>query len=461
MCGIVGLASTRDAAKPSLDALKRLEYRGYDSVGLGLVDKGLRVWRKEGRIQAFLDEFAGGFPPGATAIAHTRWATHGAPVESNAHPIGDDGIAVVHNGIIENEGALRAELAAEGVVFATETDTEVVLRLLLAAPGSTLEERLPAVLARLEGAYALAIVSESEPGRVYFARRHSPLVLGLGEGETWLASDLSAILPETRNAVFLEENRHGWLTPEGCVIIGPAGIVEEPVVSVLPFNPVAAQKGPYSHFMQKEIHEQPRAFTETLGELLSPEGVALPAPVAEILAGAKRLRLIACGTSWHAALACRIWVEDLAGVPCEVEIASEALARPTLPTPGLVAIAVSQSGETFDTVAAARALKDAGVPLLALVNTQGSTLERMADGVLRTRAGPEIGVAATKTHTAQLLVLYLVALHLAKSHGGEVAERVSELRRLPAFLERVLAESEGPVRDFARKVAGTKNALFL
>lgn len=461
MCGIVGLAAGRDASEPSLGALKRLEYRGYDSVGLGVVDGGLSVWRKEGRIQALLEGFGGEFPPGATAIAHTRWATHGAPVESNAHPIGDGGLAVVHNGIIENEAALRAELAAGGAVFATETDTEVVLRLLLSVPGDTVEERLPAVLSRLEGAYALAIVGESEPGRVYFARRHSPLVLGLGERETWLASDLSAFLPETRNAVFLEESRHGWITPEGCHIVGPDGEVEEPVVSVLPFNPVAAQKGRFSHFMEKEIHEQPRAFTETLGELLTADGVALPEPAAGLLAGAKRLRLIACGTSWHAALASRIWVEELAGVPCEVEIASEAVARPTLAEEGLVAVAVSQSGETFDTLAAARALKEAGVPLVALVNTQESTLERMADGVLRTRAGPEIGVAASKTHTSQLLVLHLMALHMAAGKEVDVAARVDKLRRLPAFLERVLAESEEPVRKFAREVAGTRNALFL
>ncbi|MBC8514393.1 glutamine--fructose-6-phosphate transaminase (isomerizing) [bacterium] len=459
MCGIVGLIRQKDAAGAVLEALQRLEYRGYDSVGLGVIDHKLDVFRKEGKINVLLDSFQGQFPEGGTAIAHTRWATHGRPEVKNAHPLSDGGIAVVHNGIIENEASLRQELIKGGALFSSDTDTEVILRLLL-EDGGKVEDALPRILPRLEGAFALAILDERERNRIFFARRHSPLVLGIGEKENWMASDLSAFLPETREVIFLEEDRWGWITEEDIEIRRNDGSPVKPQVKIFPWNPVSAQKGRFSHFMLKEIHEQPRAITDTLSDKLSPQGLHLSEDVVALLRKTKRIQCVACGTSFNATLAFRSWVENIAGIPCEVEIASESRNRPLFPSEGLLVIAVSQSGETFDTLKAVEPFLDAQVPVLSVVNTTGNSLERCSTAILRTHAGMEIGVAASKTHLAQLSTLFLVALQLAELGGTDISDELLALRRLPSVLETVLG-MERDIKEIAQRFTATQNALFL
>ncbi len=470
MCGIVGYVGPRDAVSVLVEGLSRLEYRGYDSAGVAVLNGGGVETRKlAGRIGGLRELLARAPLHGSCGIGHTRWATHGAPTERNAHPHADctGTVALVHNGIIENADVLRKRLEVGGHRFVTETDTETLVHLIEESPGAPLENRVIAALQHIEGTYGIAVVAETDPGKIVVARRGSPVLLGVGDGEFLVASDVSAVLEHTRSVVYLNDGDVAVLTSGGYRVLDPEAREQERAVDDIEWDLDAIALGGYPHFMLKEICEQSETVRSTLrGRLLVAEGSArlhglnlTPEDCREI----QRVAIVACGTSWHAGLVGRHILEELVGIPVSVEYASEYRYRRQLRLPGTVTIAISQSGETADTLEALRAAKAAGSTVLGLVNVVGSTIAREADGGVYLHAGPEIGVASTKAFTAQVVALLLLGLYLGRQRGLPAEQGralVAQLVRLPELVERALAV-EPQVKALAERYADAPNALYL
>jgi len=470
MCGIVGYVGPRQATPILLEGLRRLEYRGYDSAGVAVQNgRGLGVVKLAGRVAGLCHQLETEPLSGTSGIAHTRWATHGAPTQRNAHPHVDchGRIALVHNGIIENAGTLREALARAGHQFTTDTDTETLVHLIEDAPGATLEARVNSALDHVEGTYGLAVISADEPGKLVAARRGSPVLLGIGEDEFFVASDASAVLAHTRSVVYLTDGDIAVLTPSQYHVIDRASHVQPRAVDELAWDLEAIELGGYPHFMLKEIWEQPETVQSTMrGRLLFDEGSArlnglnlAPGAAAAI----KRIVIVACGTSWHAGLVGRHAIEQLAQIPVEVEQASEYRYRPKLQGPDSVTIAISQSGETADTLEAMRAAKRAGSRVLGVVNVVGSSIAREADGGIYLHAGPEIGVASTKAFTSQVVALVMLALYLGRQRGLPVETGralVCRLTQLPGLVAQTLA-LQPEVKALAQRYGTAGNFLYL
>ena len=511
MCGIVAGLAQRDISKILIEGLHRLEYRGYDSAGVAVIDPAgeLRRARAVGKVRALEDELREAPLSGAIGVAHTRWATHGRPAQHNAHPhLSSERVAVVHNGIIENHEALRGELEGAGYVFTSETDTEVVAHLVdrELCSGLTLPEAVNAVTARLDGAFALAVMEQRNPELLVGARQGSPLVVGVGIDEHFIASDPLALLPVTDRFIYLDEGDMVAITPAGIQVLERTGDRDEltPVTREVvryEHSVEAAGKGEYRHFMMKEIMEQPRVLSRTLAERLDPKGVRLEAfdvsrhsflaasesgaekgkqvvdvaRLTQLFADVRQVQIIACGTSYHAGMVARYWLEEVAGIPAQVEVASEFRYRERVAAPGTLFLTLSQSGETADTLAALRDIQklnregpQAGHYLasLAICNVAGSSLVRESDLSLLTHAGPEIGVASTKAFTTQLVALMLTTLALRQAKGdGQTDDLLSRqllmrLKDLPHVIEQSLA-LDGEIAQLAEKFMHRHHTLFL
>jgi glutamine---fructose-6-phosphate transaminase (isomerizing) len=472
MCGIVGGIAQRDVVPILMEGLRRLEYRGYDSAGLAIEVPGGTIERRrtEGKVQRLQEALEASPLAGVCGIAHTRWATHGVPSERNAHPqVSGPGVALVHNGIIENHEPLRRELQALGYHFESETDTEVVahrIRRYLDEKADLLGA-VRQTVAELEGAYALAVVSSDDPEKIVVARAGCPVVIGLGIGENFVASDVAALLPVTRRFMFLEEGDVALVTREAVKVWDGAGkpVHREEKESALSAD--AMDRGQYRHFMQKEIHEQPRAVAETLSERIGAgrvlEQVFGPA-APEVFAKTRAVQIVACGTSYHAGLVARYFIEKLAQIPCMVEVASEYRYRQPVVPKNTLFVTISQSGETLDSLEALRAAKKMGyLATLGICNVPESALVRECDLVLMTRAGPEIGVASTKAFTTQLAGLSLLGLSLARRNGFPAkaeADLVRQLAGIPALLEKIL-DMDPAIELLAERFADKQHALFL
>jgi glutamine---fructose-6-phosphate transaminase (isomerizing) len=472
MCGIVGYVGPRRAAPILLEGLKRLEYRGYDSAGLAVHDgEQIEIVRAVGKL-ANLERALEQRPlAGSTGLGHTRWATHGRPSEPNAHPHAAGDVAVVHNGIIENHLELKHRLEREGARFASDTDTEIVAHLVHRALADGAQDCFEAVrraLAELRGAYSLAVVCKQEPDRIVVAKSASPLVIGLGQGETLCGSDIPALLGHTRDMIFLEDGEMAALSATGARIETLDGKPVERAPRRIDWSPIQAEKAGYKHFMLKEIFEQPRAVEDTLrGRVRLEEGELVDAEMglaAGTIAGIDRVVLYACGTSYHAALAGRYWIEQLARLPAQAELASEVRYREPVIRSGDLVVAVSQSGETADTLAAVRAAREAGAHVLAIANVLDSAIPRASQGALYTHAGPEIGVASTKCFTTQLVALLMLAVHLGRRRGSLDAQRAREvlqaLIELPHAMRDALAKKDA-VYAVARHWQHAGHMLFL
>lgn len=472
MCGIVGAAAERDVTPILLEGLRRLEYRGYDSAGLVLQNEAglLKRVRTTGKVARLEEALAADPASGRCGIAHTRWATHGAPSDRNAHPhLSRDEIAIVHNGIIENYELLRERLRPLGYEFESETDTEVACHLIHAHYQRTrdLLAAVQAAVAELDGAYALGVVSSCEPGRLVAARKGSPLVVGIGLGEHFIASDVFALLPVTQRFIFLEEGDIADIRRESLAIYDRSGSAVERPVRTSELAADAADRGQYRHFMLKEIHEQPRAIAETLEGRLGEDRVleaAFGPKAVQLFQTIKRVQIVACGTSYHAGSVARYWFETYAGLPCDVEVASEFRYRPHVVSPDTLFVTISQSGETADTLAALREAKSLGYSAsLAICNVPESSLVRESDLTLMTRAGPEIGVASTKAFTTQLTALLLLVAALGRYHRLDPAAEqrlVQALRQVPGLVEQAL-QLESHIETLAERFADKHHTLFL
>jgi glucosamine--fructose-6-phosphate aminotransferase (isomerizing) len=481
MCGIVGYVGPKDVVSVIIEGLRRLEYRGYDSAGIavGSEGKNLELRRAPGKLRN-LEEVIRQHPlQGTYGIGHTRWATHGRPTEENAHPHRDCSgrIVVVHNGIVENYLELKRELAGEGHTFVTETDTEVIAHLIEQEQRSAedsgktmlLEESVRRAARRLTGAYAISVISADQPDTIVSARNGPPVVIGVGEGESFVASDVPGILHHTRMMYFLADGDVAILTPHGVKFTNLAGEPVERKVEKILWDPIQAEKGGYKHFMLKEIFEQPRAVRDTTLSRISME-------TGEVFLGEMKItddhfravtqvNIAACGTSWHSALAGKYMIERLARVPVEVDYASEYRYRDPIADPHALGVLITQSGETADTLAAQREMIAKGSMTVAICNVVGSMVAREAHGTIYTHAGPEIGVASTKAFTAQLTALFLFALFLAQKRGtiaeAESIALVDALSRIPGRIEEVLRQRDGECRQLARIYSSASNFLFL
>jgi glucosamine--fructose-6-phosphate aminotransferase (isomerizing) len=472
MCGIVGAVAGRDIVPVLIEGLRRLEYRGYDSAGVAVINGTGTLTRRRtaGKVKMLQEALVAEPAHGATGIAHTRWATHGVPSERNAHPhISRDGLAIVHNGIIENHEELRAELKAQGYEFTSETDTEVVAHRIhyhVQRLGD-LFKAVRATVAELEGAYALVVLDQRAPDRLVVARMGCPVVIGLGEQENFVASDVAALLPVTRRFIFLEEGDVAEVRREGVRVLDAAGAGAERPVKVSELSAAAAEKGPYAHYMLKEIHEQALAVANTLQERVA-NGRLLEAAfgprAAQIFPRVDYVSIAACGTSYHAGTVAQYFIEQICRIPCRVEIASEYRYRnPVVPKNALF-VSISQSGETADTLAALRLAKQGGyLAALAICNAPESSLVRESDLVMLTRAGPEIGVASTKAFSTQITALSLLVIALARTRQAD-AERerglVERLVQLPGLIDKTLA-LDPVIRELAGRFADKHHALFL
>jgi glutamine---fructose-6-phosphate transaminase (isomerizing) len=474
MCGIVGYVGEKSAVEIIVDGLKRLEYRGYDSAGVAVLDgSGLQVRRAPGRLKALEDVLRARPIGGTVGIGHTRWATHGRPCEENAHPHTDchGSLVVVHNGILENYVELKERLVAEGHTFRSETDTEVLAHLVehhLDGEGH-LDAAVRAALHEVQGSYAIGVVATAAPDRLIVAKQGAgSVVVGLGRGETFVASDIPAILAHTRDMIVLEDDELAVVTAAGVQVTTlDRRPVERAPVRIL-WDPIMAEKGGYRHFMLKEIYEQPRAITDTFsgrfgletGDVVLPE-LNLDAAAARAL---QRVVLVACGTSWHAAMLGRTMIERLAGLPAEVDLASEFRYRDAVVGPATLVIAISQSGETADTIGAVKAARLKGCPVLAITNVVGSALARESTGILQMHAGPEIGVASTKAFSTMIVAGYLLALWLGRQRGTltpeETKKRLHDLVEIPRMVEQTL-QLDGAIAELARQLSGARDVLYL
>jgi len=474
MCGIVGYLGDKDAVGVIVEGLKRLEYRGYDSAGVAVLGpSGLEVRRAAGRIKVLEGMLRDHPVRGTVGIGHTRWATHGRPTDENAHPHTDGSgtLVVVHNGIIENYLPIKERLAAEGHVFTSETDTEVIAHLIERHLGQTprLEDAVRRALGELKGSYAIVVLSKRTPDRLVAAKHGAgSVVVGLGQGETYLASDIPALLAHTRDVVVLEDEDVAVVTRHGVEIADLQGAPVSRAPARILWDPILAEKGGYRHFMLKEIYEQPRAVADTLRGRVSPEGGTVVLPEIgldpDVVAGLQRVVFVACGTSYHAAIVGRFLVERLAGLSSDVDLGSEFRYRDAVLGPETLVVAISQSGETADTLGAVKAARDRGAPIVGITNVVGSALARESTGVLYTHAGPEIGVASSKTFTATLTACYLLALWLGRRRGVLLAEdgrkHIQGLLELPRLMEQTL-EREPEIAELAKEMAAYKNFLFL
>ena len=468
MCGIIGIVGNDDAAPRLMDGLRRLEYRGYDSAGIcTLVDGALERRRAEGKLDNLQRELDAAPLPGSIGIAHTRWATHGAPTVGNAHPHVVDGVAVVHNGIIENFKALREEMQAKGRSFSSETDSEVVAHLVAdqLGQGKDPEAAVAAVLPRLHGAFALAILFRDHPGMIVGARVGAPLTVGYGKGENYLGSDAIALAALTQRIAYLDEGDWAVVTHDRVRLFDKDNKPVEREVVESGASAVRIEKGNHAHFMQKEIFEQPMAVAQTLGSYLRPleQKVALP-QMAFSFAPVPRVTIVACGTSFYAGMVAKYWLERFARVPCDLDVASEFRYRDPVLEPGGLALFISQSGETADTLAALRHARAQGQKIAVVVNVPTSSMAREADLLLPTHAGPEIGVASTKAFTCQLAVLAALAAKVARDKGAmseeEEREIVAHLTEAPAAINAALAHDD-EIREMAPVIAAARDVLYL
>jgi len=480
MCGIVGYVGAKECAPILVEGLRRLEYRGYDSAGLALQTnsavgsrgaRSIEIVRAVGKLANLEAALRRNPLAGTTGIGHTRWATHGRPSEANAHPHSAGAVAVVHNGIIENHVALRRELEAKGIRFASDTDTEIVAHLIdeaLRAGETSLARAVRAALRRVRGSYGIAVVSGESPSEIVVAKSDSPLVIGLGDGEVLCASDIPALLSHTRDVVFLHDGEVATLTPGGAAITTLDGASVERAPRRIDWSPTQAEKGGYKHFMLKEIHEQPRAVEDTLrGRVDLREGDVIGEEIgisADLARRIERVYFVACGTSAHAAVAGRYWVEQIARISAVVEVGSEVRYRDPVFSDRDLVVAVSQSGETIDTLAAVKTAKAKGATVLAVTNVIDSAIPRASDGALYTHAGPEIGVASTKCFTTQLVAMLLLAVYLGRRRGTlaqDEARRILEaLARAPQQMRDVLSNTDD-VRYLAKKHMRAAHMLFL
>jgi glucosamine--fructose-6-phosphate aminotransferase (isomerizing) len=468
MCGIIGIISNSDVAERLVDGLKRLEYRGYDSAGVATVHDGaIERRRAEGKLANLVTELRDEPLPGTTGIAHTRWATHGAPTTSNAHPHATREVALVHNGIIENFKPLRAELMARGRIFDSQTDTEVVAHLVseLVEQGASPKEAVRQVLPRLHGAFALAILFRSHPDMLIGARLGSPLVVGYGDGETYLGSDALALAPLTQKIAYLEEGDWVVITKDGAEIFDKDNVPVERPVTLSGVSGAMIDKGNHRHFMQKEIYEQPVVVAQTLRAYLRRMENEVAMPDMDFDLGAvKRITIVACGTSFYAGMVAKYWFEKFARVPVDIDVASEFRYRDPVLEKGGLALFISQSGETADTLAALRHAKAADQIIAVVVNVPTSSMAREADLLLPTHAGPEIGVASTKAFTCQLAVLAALAANLARAKGlltpAEEAEIVWHLSEAPAAMNEALGH-DGEIEAMAHLIAPARDVLYL
>lgn len=470
MCGIVGYVGDKLATPVLVEGLKRLEYRGYDSAGVAIMNgKGVEIRRAAGKIARLEAVVAAEPSNGTLGIAHTRWATHGPPTESNAHPhMSQDGtIAVVHNGIIENATVLKASLEARGYVFRSDTDSEVLAHLIEAAYAGNLEAAVIEALRQVEGTYGLAVISSREKDKIVAARKGSPLLLGLGDHEYYIASDASAILSHTRQVVYLDDGDVAVITRDGYKVLDLDAVLLDKPVSRIDWDLTQIERGGYAHFMLKEIFEQPTTVENTMrGRLILEEGFSklggLNIPLEELLK-VDNIIITACGTSWHSALIGELMIEELCRIPVEVEYASEFRYRNPIVTPTTLCIVISQSGETADTLAAMREAKRRGARTLGLVNVVGSTIAREDDGGIYLHAGPEIGVASTKAFTSQVIALALFTLKLARlrnlsvERGREIAQALADL---PAQIQSILDRAD-EIEELAEEFKRAQNFLYL
>ncbi|MCU0116387.1 glutamine--fructose-6-phosphate transaminase (isomerizing) [Curtobacterium poinsettiae] len=473
MCGIVGYVGSNSSQDVLLGGLRRLEYRGYDSAGIAVVDPAgdLVSAKKSGKLQALVDELESSpIPDGTTGIGHTRWATHGGPTDGNAHPHLADGdkLALIHNGIIENFSELRAELQAEGIEFRSETDSEVAAHLVGRAFRDTgdLTAAMQQAVQRLEGAFTLLVVHADQPGVVVGARRNSPLVVGLGDGENFMGSDVAAFVAYTQRALSIGQDEIATIRPDGVDVIHFDGTPATPTEFEVNWDASAADKGGWSSFMAKEISEEPEAVAKTILGRVHDGAVTLTDldPIAERLATVDRVIVIACGTAAYAGILGKYAIEQWARIPVEVELAHEFRYRDPVLNERTLVVSISQSGETMDTLMAVKYAREQGAQVLSICNTQGATIPRESDAVIYTHAGPEVAVASTKAFIAQGVALYLLGLHLATLRGTltteQIAEQVAELEGLAPKLQQTIEDAAG-IKDLARWMADTRSVLFL
>ena len=467
MCGIMGYVGSGNAMEPILDGLERLEYRGYDSAGIAVLEAGaISIHKRQGRLSVLRMELPP-LPQAQLGIGHTRWATHGVPSDTNAHPHSscDGRIALVHNGIIENYAALKKQLLSEGHKFQSDTDTEVIVHMIEKYYRDDLEDAVRATIKEIKGSYALAVICQDEPDRLIAVKKDSPLIIGLGQAGNYIASDIPAILHRTNQVYILEDGELAIVQADHIAISDFAGNPIDREVFTVTWDPISAEKGGYEHFMLKEIYEQPRVLTETLRGMINRGMVDMRDIDAEkILSTVEKIYIVACGTAYHAGLVGRYAIEKLARIPVETDIASEFRYRDILWQPHSLMIVISQSGETADTLAALREAKRHGVPVLAVTNVVGSSVAREADAVIYTHAGPEIAVASTKAYISQILVMYLLALQLAgqqhKADKSELIRLSAVLPQLEGLVEAVLAQEES-IRRLAEKYRTVESTFFL
>ncbi|MFZ2197914.1 MAG: glutamine--fructose-6-phosphate transaminase (isomerizing), partial [Thermodesulfovibrionales bacterium] len=470
MCGIIGYIGARNAVNVILEGLKRLEYRGYDSAGIAFFsEEGIDVIRCKGKIKDLATIVEEKNLVSSGGIGHTRWATHGRPSEENAHPHRSGGIVIVHNGIIENYLPLKKKLADKGYTFESDTDTEVLCHLIRDYTEKLpLEDAVRAALKEVKGAYAIAVVNEKEPNKIVGVRKDSPLVVGLGDGEYFLASDVPAFLHYSREVMFLDEGEMVVITGDGVVVTDLDGMPVHKEVKSITWSPSMAEKGGYRHFMLKEIFEQPRAVSDTIRGRFSMENSRVNLDEfglsPDFLKGIKKIFIVACGTSWHSGLAGKYMIEDLARIPVEVDVASEFRYRKPLMTPEHLMVVITQSGETADTLAAQREASRLGAKTLTICNVVGSTSAREANAVFYTHSGPEIGVASTKAFLTQVMSLYLLAIALGQLKGSlgteESRELLSELLLMPGKIEKALATDE-IIKPIAKDYFRAKGFIYL
>jgi len=472
MCGIVGYVGNREATDVLLDGLKRLEYRGYDSAGIAVLNgHGIEMKRAEGKLAELGKKIKKSKPQGHIGIGHTRWATHGIPSERNAHPhrVGD--IVVVHNGIIENFSELRKQLAKKGCRFKSETDTEIFCHLINEElkKNKDLGKAIPKALEKVRGSYALVVLHAKTPDKLYVAKLGSPLVVGFGKKENLIASDVPAILPYTRDVIFLDDDEFACVTPNSIEIKNRKGKKIKKKKTHIDWNPLMAEKGGFKHFMLKEIYEQPRVVHDTIMGRIQPESGRLTLEGLSKLLGKKgfpfkQIAIIACGTSWHAGMVGKYWIESFAKIPTTVTLASEFRYADPLVGKDTLIIPISQSGETADTLAATKLAKEKKAKVLAICNVLGSSLSRESDAILYTHAGPEIGVASTKAFVAQLTVLYLITLELAYRRGKmgrtELIDKMAELRKVPQHMEKILKDAK-VIKKVAMRCVKASHFLFI
>ena len=473
MCGIVGYIGHRDAWNVIIKGLHRLEYRGYDSAGIALLNGGLKTYKKAGKVSE-LEEFASlSDKSGTMGMGHTRWATHGEPSDRNSHPhtSGDGKLSIIHNGIIENYAVIKDALKAKGHVFKSDTDTEVLVHLIEEIKNADqldLFEAVRVALTKVIGAYAIVVMSEENPDLLIAARKGSPMVIGVGEGEYFIASDASPIVEYTRNVIYLKDNQIASLQREELVIKSSDNIVQTPSIQELSLKLEMLEKGGFDHFMLKEIYEQPRSIKDCMrGRIYPNEGKVQLGGIkdyTEKLKNADRIIIIACGTSWHAGLVGEYLIEEYARVPVEVEYASEFRYRNPIISEKDIVIAISQSGETADTMAAIELAKEKGATIFGICNVVGSSIPRITHAGVYTHAGPEIGVASTKAFTAQVTVLTLIALYIAQQKGtinqGELVNLLTELDEIPSLVEKCL-KANTEIVEIAAKLKDSRNCLFL